>query len=129
MEQLFKAKRGFEELRQTQARKLCEHLRNTSQLSAEAVVVCGDFNDEPQSLAARTMREFGFQSAYSAVGRESYSTSKIREDLVERCIDYIWFDARLSPGRVLEIPDAQSLGPRRLPQEVSRKQSKTNKKR
>ncbi len=110
-----KAKTGFEELRQRQARALCEALARRKK-SGDAVLIGGDFNDEPTSLACEEMRKHGYQSAYAALHLETYSTSKIREALAERCIDYVWFEPNvLTPVAVLAIPAAASLGPTKLP--------------
>jgi nocturnin len=111
----FKAKHGFEELRQRQAKALCEAIEHRKQ-PGDVVLVGGDFNDEPTSLACEEMRKHGYRSAYATLNLESYSTSKIRESVSERCIDYIWFDpGALTPLAVLEIPTAESLGPTKLP--------------
>ncbi len=117
-----KAKAGFETVRQSQALHLCEAIEKMWG-NRLPVFVIGDFNDVPTSLCCSVMRDYKFQSAYAAVGLESYSTSKIRESLVERCIDYIWFRGSECPVQVLEIPPSESLGPNKLPSEVKRKKN------
>jgi nocturnin len=110
-----KAKYGFEEVRQRQAKAVCDAVARIKQ-PGDIVLIGGDFNDEPNSLACEEMRRHGYQSAYAALKIESYSTSKIRESLSERCIDYIWFDPKVvQPAHALGIPPAESLGPTKLP--------------
>ncbi len=113
----FKAKDGFEVLRQGQAKALCLIVAQREQ-PEDMVLIAGDFNDVPSSLACEEMRKCGYRSAYEAMGVESYSTSKIRKELTERCIDYIWYDpAALSPCSYLTVPSSASLGPTKLPLE------------
>jgi hypothetical protein len=95
-----------------------------------ATVVGGDFNDIPDSLASQAMREHGFRSAYESMNRQTYTTSKIREALVTRCIDYLWYkqhsastddndDYNDTPEMkcidCITIPLSESLGPTALP--------------
>lgn len=111
-----KAKEGFEALRETQAKNLCEHLKNlrAQDPHVSAVVVLGDFNDTPDSPCALTMRAQGFRSAYShPVG--AFTTSKWRNSVQTRVIDYIWHSAELSPSSVMEMPNVKLLEPTHLP--------------
>jgi mRNA deadenylase 3'-5' endonuclease subunit Ccr4 len=134
-----KAKVGFEVLRQEQTRALLQHLEDFYATNPSgdgngddvATVIGGDFNDIPDSLAAQAMREHGFRSAYESMNRQTYTTSKIREALVTRCIDYLWYKQHSASNKnnndndndtsemdcidCITIPPSESLGPTALP--------------
>jgi mRNA deadenylase 3'-5' endonuclease subunit Ccr4 len=132
-----KAKVGFEVLREKQTKALLQHLEDFYSTNPAcdgddvATVVGGDFNDIPDSLAARAMREQGFRSAYESMHLQTYTTSKIREALVTRCIDYIWYKQHSAANKnknnndgdtqemkcidCVNIPPSESLGPTALP--------------
>jgi endonuclease/exonuclease/phosphatase family metal-dependent hydrolase len=109
-----KAKVGFEDLRQRQATALCKEIAARRD-AKDAVFVCGDFNDIPSSLAVATMQKNHFKSAYQSLNLETYTTSKIRESLCTRCIDYIFFEDGFDCTDCLSIPPSESLGARALP--------------
>lgn len=85
-----KAKPGFEDLREKQVRALLS-LITAHRHNAFPAIVCGDFNDVPDSLACRAMRD-AFTSAYAArwTPDAPWTTWKRRESEVKRTIDYIW---------------------------------------
>lgn len=112
----FKAKVGFESVRRQQALRVCEISQETaasfsfhSPGPVISVVAC-DMNDIPSSAAADVMRERGFTSAYASIDAETYTTSKIRQERVTRCIDYIWMSEDCNCEAVLSIPPLEKLG-------------------
>lgn len=117
-----KAKEGFEEVRHRQAEALVSFLESNRR-DNESVIVCGDFNDIPSSLAAQTMQQHGFTSAYNQDNVRSlncspffFTTSKTRGKTVTRCIDYIWFKgSNIHVEALLNIPNLSSLEPTHLP--------------
>ena len=84
-----KAKRGFEDLRKCQADQCAALLADSKELT----VVCGDFNDEPNSLCYQSMK--GYDSLFARVldGSEpEFTTFKYRESsgMTKRTIDYVF---------------------------------------
>lgn len=110
-----KAKRGFEVLRETQARVLCDALAARRKSAHDLVIVAGDFNDEPQSLCAQVMRERGYASAYEH-GAGAWTTSKWRQEVVTHVIDYIWYAGpQLRAVATLAMPSLELVQPTHLP--------------
>ena len=111
-----KAKLGFEEIRREQAAALCAKTKLRSNPD-DIVIIAGDFNDEPSSAAVSVLRKNGFCDAYEKTNLQKYTTSKIRDSLVTRTIDYIWFaeSGKLKCVDCLIIPPQESLGACALP--------------
>ena len=111
-----KAKVGNEEIRDRQTKALAAKSQKVKQPD-DILIVCGDFNDIPSSAAVTNMRNLNLVDAYEEMKMQSYTTSKIREKLVTRTIDYIWYprDGPLECVDCLQIPPQESLGPRALP--------------
>jgi len=110
-----KAKEGNETVREEQVKKMLQELKDFSKNSA--VVICGDFNDIPDSLAYKEIKTVEkFESAYSHYDNskvEPFTTYKERTSVVKRCIDYIFFDkTALFPVQLLEIPHLDVALPR-----------------
>lgn len=127
-----KANPESESLRREQVREMLkllsksiENRRQTLEaggtVSAEpAVIVCGDFNDVPQSSVVRAMlsHPLGFQSAYPL--DKGFTTWKFRtEGQKKATIDYIWYAEGREIG--LESTDglasAERIGENGLPNE------------
>jgi len=102
-----KAKDGNEKVRENQVKTLVQELKDFSK--GTIVVICGDFNDIPDSLAFKAVKTVeNLNSAYSYYDNtniEPFTTYKERSCVVKRCIDYIFFDkTALVPLQLLEIP-------------------------
>lgn len=70
-----KAKKGFEIVRENQAKQLVEH----AQAQSHPVILCGDWNDVPDSLALSVVRGTeGIRSAAGEAGEPDYTTHKYR---------------------------------------------------
>ncbi|MCA8921980.1 MAG: endonuclease/exonuclease/phosphatase family protein [Planctomycetes bacterium] len=116
-----KAKVGNEAEREGQARQLRRAvLAEGGRLGPRAgLIVAGDFNDVPGSLAHAAMLAGGeLSSAYAAcAGSEpDWTTWKVRADgEVCRTIDYVFCGGPLRPTAVLEPPPRAAIEPERLP--------------
>jgi len=113
-----KAKEGFEERRKAQGKALLEHLEtfNSQKLPT---IICGDFNDTPESLVCKEILSKKFSTVYSEKnlpGKSSiWSTWKKREVEVKRTIDHIFYDPeKLNLMEILEIPSEKDC-PNRFP--------------
>ena len=100
-----KAKPGFEEIRKNQVVQLMNEIKhfNTNNYPE---LICGDFNDTPDSLACIEMNK-KYRSAYQPETLPSmnlWTTCKKRKELVKRTIDYIFYDNRFKCLQVLDIP-------------------------
>lgn len=115
-----KAKKEFEELRQSQGNELLKSI-SESLSDNRAVLVFGDFNAEPTEPVCQLMEENQYlcmKNAYvSATGANpEFTTWKIRPDKeVEHTIDYIWHTANLSVTGCLKVPDGSNVPDDRLP--------------
>jgi len=106
-----KASIGFEDKRKTQGVSLLESVDKVN-TEKYPVVICGDFNDTPDSLVCNKFRKH-FSSAYSG---ESWTTWKKRETVVKRTIDYIWYDYdSFRVTETLETPNKSEIDPPYLP--------------
>lgn len=71
------------------------------------LVVCGDFNDEPQSEPLKYLEEH--TQLKTAFAGETYTTFKIREKAYKRVIDYIYYSDNLSLLEKSNIPVAEEV--------------------
>lgn len=116
-----KAKVGHEAIREAQAQQLrAACLTAAAELGpGVGVVVCGDFNDVPDSPAHRALRAGDqLESAYVAcAGAEpDWTTWKVRAaGEVRRTIDYVFTNRALRPTAVLLPPPADAIDAARLP--------------
>uniref|UniRef100_A0A6B2LF77 Endonuclease/exonuclease/phosphatase domain-containing protein n=1 Tax=Arcella intermedia TaxID=1963864 RepID=A0A6B2LF77_9EUKA len=95
-----KAKPGFEEQRKGQGEQLVQYIKEFNEKQSP-VVILGDFNDTPDSLVCKHMG-LHYASAYPS---NTWTTWKKRETVVQRTIDYIWYDsAKLQPIQILPAP-------------------------
>ena len=71
-----KAKAGFEQIREMQARQLSREMRNL-----DNVIITGDFNDVPDSGAIQAMKKFKFVDVTDLTDepQERITTHKYRE--------------------------------------------------
>eukprot|EP01125_Pyxidicula_operculata_P007606 TRINITY_DN2584_c0_g1_i2.p2 TRINITY_DN2584_c0_g1~~TRINITY_DN2584_c0_g1_i2.p2 ORF type:complete len:113 (-),score=33.15 TRINITY_DN2584_c0_g1_i2:81-419(-) len=77
------------------------------------VIVCGDFNDTPDSLVCTEFSK-KLKSAYSNDDKH-WTTWKKRDAVVKRTIDYIFYDdKKLEPTHLLSIPKDSDV-PNNLP--------------
>ncbi|MEZ6017417.1 MAG: endonuclease/exonuclease/phosphatase family protein [Planctomycetota bacterium] len=113
-----RAKVGHEAERLAQAQQLCAHLARVRS-AGEPLVVAGDFNDTPDSLAVSAMlgAPLGLASAYGShhAARGAWTTWKIREHETQRVIDYVFHTAELAALELLDAPAPHEVGPQRLP--------------
>jgi len=113
-----RAKEGHELEREAQARELCEHIDRIRR-PGEAIIVAGDFNDTPTSVALESMKRssLALKSAYTALhsGEDAWTTWKIRERETRRVIDYVFHSPELAPVRLLQAPDTAHVPAHRLP--------------
>jgi nocturnin len=97
------AKPGFEEERLQEVKLLEAKLLEVYDVSA--MIVGGDFNDTPDSIACDHMRSLHFVSVYSHTP-DSWTTWKKRSSVVKRVIDYIWYlDLMCEVTSILEHSD------------------------
>ena len=70
-----KAKEGFEEVRELQAKQLAREMRYL-----DNVIITGDFNDEPDSLAIKAMKAHKFTDVTEMTGEDKnrITTHKFR---------------------------------------------------
>jgi endonuclease/exonuclease/phosphatase family metal-dependent hydrolase len=102
-------------VRAAQARELARWVGESS--GAGAAVVAGDFNDEPESEAIRSLVEAGFVDTYAAMGTlPGYTNDRGDLDIESpvashnQRIDYIFY--RPAPGGDSQIIDARLFGHR-----------------
>ena len=81
--------------------------------SEHPVIICGDFNDEPDSACVVRMKE-SFESCKELVdGKEfSFTTMKCRNDkMTKRTIDYVWLQkgSALKPCGWLAMPEEDKI--------------------
>jgi len=126
-----KAKAPFASIRLSQLNQLVKSIEEakTSLLEKEkganlGVVVCGDFNDEPESEPLKSFKGAlkSFKSAYEG---EVYTTFKYRESakedgvkemkLYKRVIDYVFYNENLELLGRSEIPEDAAVDPNGLP--------------
>ena len=94
-----KAKKGWEQLRKCEADQCAALFADSSELT----LVCGDFNDVPDSLCYQSMTP-AYKSLFALAldGSEpEFTTYKYRESvgMTKRTIDYIWA-SKASPIKV-----------------------------
>jgi len=112
-----KAKPGFEDIRVSQVRRLLKNIPGAvfpelAQSPLHRVIITGDFNDTPDSMAVETIRQapglemMDARDQYEDVlAPDYYTTYKKRETVVKRVIDYIFFSSlRLTCTGVLDAP-------------------------
>lgn len=130
-----KARSGWEAFRSAQGANLLQQLHEiTSQSIPEMhqdnqtegipLIVCGDFNAEPNEEVYRHFRssQLGLDSVYKCLSDDGtteppYTSWKIRPS-GESCstLDYIWYSERaFEVDAVLRIPSEEQIGPDRLP--------------
>lgn len=102
------AKPGREADRAIEVDNLLEELKGDA-----PVLVCGDFNDTPDSQVCQKMRDAGFVSVYEH-DETSWTTWKKREKEVKRVIDYIWYRGDVRLVARLAMPPSEAY-PRMLP--------------
>ncbi|XP_060740508.1 nocturnin isoform X2 [Tachysurus vachellii] len=121
-----KARSGWETLRGAQGANLLQQLKAILSTQQEAVplVVCGDFNAEPDEEVYRRFLDspLGLDSAYRTLSADgstepSYTTWKIRPSGESRStLDYVWYTRNgFSVDAVLSMPSEEQIGPDRLP--------------
>jgi len=111
-----KAKPGFEDIRVAHVHNLLKSIpcafQNYMHFPNHHVIITGDFNDTPDSMAVATIREApGLEMMDSRDQYEDvltgdyYTTYKKRDTVVRRVIDYIFFSSRrLTCTGVLDAP-------------------------
>ena len=102
-----KAKPGFEDIRKIQSEQLISELKNFNS-NNYAEIICGDFNDTPDSPACHIMKQ-NYKSAYDSELvnpiNDMWTTCKKRKELVKRTIDYIFYDnTKINCIKILDIP-------------------------
>ena len=121
-----KSKSAFLHLRQEQG-AFFEHFL-LSYCSQSPVVLCGDFNAQPDEAVYSIFKESKLEiaSAYTCLSNDfqepSYTTWKIRGDCqgscgeIAQCIDYVWCSKRhFYPISLLRLPADNEIGESRLP--------------
>lgn len=123
----FKSKVGYDRLRYQQGKFLEGLLRDSA--SGVPIVLCGDFNADPQSEAVSVIKSSSlkFTSAYTLLSDDGseppYTTWKVRagkrgQGQTEVChtIDYLFFTAEhFKVTQLLRIPTYEEIGPNFLP--------------
>lgn len=122
----FKAKQGYEELRQNQAEHLVKFVQED--MSHIPVVICGDFNGNYQEPLYGVMKSspVALESIYTRLQNDlsepKYTSWKIRGSHSggerESCkgIDYIWVTrVSVDVAGLLLLPTEEQIGPDRLP--------------
>eukprot|EP01130_Rhizamoeba_saxonica_P012190 TRINITY_DN511_c1_g1_i2.p1 TRINITY_DN511_c1_g1~~TRINITY_DN511_c1_g1_i2.p1 ORF type:complete len:158 (-),score=29.30 TRINITY_DN511_c1_g1_i2:24-497(-) len=98
-----KAKLGFEQVRANQGTALINFINEYNRNNLP-VVICGDFNDEPNSLVYNILKQ-RYTTIYSGE-HQSWTTWKKRSTEVKRTIDYIWYQPnRIGVDAILNIPE------------------------
>jgi len=99
-----KASVGNEDVREREGRILIEKISafNTNNYP---VIICGDFNDVPDSLVSNVMQSNHYSPGSSM---NQWTTWKKREEVVKRTIDYIWHSSGLTPVSILSVPEDES---------------------
>lgn len=87
---IYKLKRGFEQ-RTDDTRKLVGNMPGNN----APIIVCGDFNDTPQSYTYRRMRKAGLNDAFQKVGKGIGKTYCGKLPFLR--IDYFWCSANIVP--------------------------------
>lgn len=123
-----KAKKPFEEVRKNQIKHICDTVNEDKEfldlfksLNCESVVLCGDFNTEPECESLQILKNFEFQnkdlhkftSAYNIFDNSNAdflecTTFKIREEEAYRVIDYIFYAGKLKVNQIEKIPTKSS---------------------
>lgn len=99
-----KAKPGFEETRLQQMKIILKFIKK------EKAIILGDLNDVPESLVCKFLLKKGFVDAYQDQKRD-FTTSKKREKLVTRVIDYIFYRFyKLKVEEVVATPAVPVIG-------------------
>lgn len=106
-----KARPGYEQVRLSQVKQLTSEIFSYNPRNYP-VIICGDFNDTPDSLACQKMIKY-FKSAYTNEN-SSWTTCKKRQELVKRVIDYIFHDDKLKCVQTLNIPEGSYVFPSEL---------------
>ena len=126
-----KAKAPFASVRLAQLNQLVKRIEEAKTSLLEqvkdanlGVVVCGDFNDEPESEPLKYFRG-ALKTMKSAYEGEVYTTWKIRENtkddgvkemkLTKRVIDYMFYNENLELLGRSEIPQDDAVDPNGLP--------------
>lgn len=121
-----KSKPPYWQLRHEQGKYLEKVLKDTISNSLP-LILCGDFNADPQEQVYATFRtsDLSLASAYSHLSPEllepAYTTWKVRggpkgNKETAHCIDYVWFSTKfLVPVSVLKLPEEEEIGKDRLP--------------
>jgi len=69
------------------------------------VIICGDFNDIPDSLCYKVVSK-EYTSSHlvkDSSEQEPWTTWKKRQTVVKRAIDYIWYASETSKMEVLKL--------------------------
>jgi len=99
----FKAKEGFEDIREREAVVLIERI-NALNTNHYPVIICGDMNDYPDSKMAKIFSQSFLPGYYM----DKWTTWKKRKSEVKRTIDYIWYNEGLKPVARLSVPTNES---------------------
>jgi len=102
------------EIRRQQAEHLVRIVQELKASQNSSVIICGDFNAEPEEPAIQILKKSGLKSAYEEIlGEEpKITTYKTRLDvgLRARCIDYIFYcSEKLAAVSVVDLPTSQQL--------------------
>jgi len=123
-----KAKKPFEEIRKIQVKHICDIINNDKKflnlfknLNCESIILCGDFNTEPDCGSIQYLKNFEFNdsnllkfnSAYNIFDKSKddfleCTTFKIREEEAYRVIDYIFYAGKIKVTEVEKIPTKSS---------------------
>ena len=86
------------------------------------MIICGDFNGNPDEPFYPVMTGAGFRNAYFGVEtpdqEPNLTTYKVRpKGLVTECIDYIWL-RNATATSILSLPTPEQMGENALPCET-----------
>ena len=123
-----KAKKPFEEVRKNQIKHICKTVNEDKEFinlyksfNCESIILCGDFNTEPECESIQYLKNFEFtdaslkkfNSAYNIFDKEKddyleCTTFKIREEEAYRVIDYIFYAGKIKVNQIEKIPTKSS---------------------
>lgn len=123
-----KAKKPFEEIRKNQVKHISDTVNEDKEflslfksLNCESVVLCGDFNTEPDCDSIQFLKNFVFKDSCLNKFNSAYNffdkikddflectTFKIREEEAYRVIDYIFYAGKINVKQVEKIPTKSS---------------------
>lgn len=118
-----KAKKAFETVRLTQISYMCNYLKGNEFISqftdykCSGLIICGDFNAEPQESCIEFLKKFSFadQPLKSSFDSSYITTYKIRDQVYARMIDYIWYSSGFELISTNKLQTQQEIGEIGLP--------------